>query len=35
MYNTEDVYVKYLDDENDEVRIENQNDYDFANQVNI
>lgn len=33
MFNSEDLKVKYLDDENDEVRIESQNDYEFAQQV--
>lgn len=33
MFNSEDLKVKYLDDENDEVRIESQNDYEFAQQI--
>lgn len=33
MFNTDDVHVKYLDDEDEEVKIDNQNDYEFANQV--
>lgn len=34
MYNTNDLVVKYLDDENEEVTISNQNEFDFAHQVN-
>ena len=33
MFNTDDIQVKYLDDEDEEVKIDNQNDYEFANQV--
>lgn len=33
MFNTDDIHVKYLDDEDEEVKIDNQNDYEFANQV--
>lgn len=33
MFNTDDLNVKYLDDEDEEVKIESQNDYEFANQV--
>ena len=33
LYNTEDLHVKYLDEEYEEVGIENQHDLDYAYEV--